>query len=182
MQQPTRILAGCLAIGAAVMGCITPTELFDADFLQAIGVQSAAARLPGDTPSVVIGVRNDTSFRIEAQLSWRDGQGDVHTFAQSVFPNEGATMGTPVLLSEFCPVTELTLGDVSDLSATGAVVRLGNGSLADPFVQVEPFGVLLKEGVHYECGDRVVFSIRETTATPSGFQIFAEVERSDAGG
>jgi hypothetical protein len=77
-----------------------------------------------------------------------------------------------------CPVEEITLGDVSDLTAIGAVVRIGSGGGSDPVIEVDPFGVLLREGANYDCGDRVTFRVVESDVSLSGFQIIAFIERS----
>lgn len=170
---------GCLLGGLALAGCLSPADVLNENFLQAVGLDLPAQRLPGEAPVIVLGISNETSFAIEAQLAWRDDEGEVQTFAPVVFPEEFG--GSSVfLISEFCPIQEITLGSISDLSSTGAVVRLGAGSANDPFIEVEPFGILLREGVHYNCGDRIVFSVRPSNATPSGFRIFAEIERSGA--
>jgi hypothetical protein len=174
----SRFLACRIFPALLLCGCVSPTEFLNEDFVQSLGLTSTAARLPGEAPSVVIGFRNETGRTIEFQLSWRDGDGDVQTRGTTLFAGANES-NLSALFAEFCPVTEVTLGDVSDLSATGAVVRLGGGSLTDPFVQVEAFGQLLVEGVHYDCGDRIVFFARLSGSTPSGYQIFAEIERDN---
>ena len=168
-----RVLMGAALLTVA-FGCTSAVSLFNPDFVQALGLSSRAASLPGEAPSIVLGVRNETSRTVEFLLTWRNGDGDV--FQSS--PVVGT--GQEVLLSEFCPITEITLGDVSNLSATGAVVRLGDGALDDAFIEVEPFGILLQSGIHYDCGDRIVFSVRTSAATLTGFRVFAEVQRSGA--
>ncbi|RMF76108.1 MAG: hypothetical protein D6744_12600 [Planctomycetota bacterium] len=168
---------GSLCVAAALLGavgCTNAFSLFNPDFVQALGLSSRAASLPGEAPSIVIGVRNDTSRTVEFLMTWRNDEGDVFQSSPVVGSEQ------EVLLSEFCPITEITLGDVSDLSATGAVVRLGAGGLDDAFVEVEPFGVLLQSGIHFDCGDRVVFSVRASTETLSGYRVFAEIQRSGA--
>ena len=77
-----------------------------------------------------------------------------------------------------CPVTEITLGDIADLSQTGALVRLGDGTPDDPFVEVEPFGILFKVGANYDCGDSVTFAVVPSAQTASGYQTIAFVQRA----
>ena len=74
----------------------------------------------------------------------------------------------------------MTLGDVSNLDAAGAIARLGGGGSADPFVEIEAFGVLLQQGINYDCGDSVTFTILPSSATLSGYQVFAFIRRSGA--
>jgi hypothetical protein len=74
----------------------------------------------------------------------------------------------------------MTLGDVGNLDATGAIVRLGGGTADDPYIEVEPFGVLLQEGINYDCGDVITFTILPSSATLSGYQSFAFIRRSGA--
>ena len=70
------------------------------------------------------------------------------------------------------------MGDISNLASTGAVVRLGSGSPNDPIVEVEAFGVLLRDGANYDCGDRVTFAIQQASANLSGYGIVAYIQRS----
>jgi hypothetical protein len=87
-----------------------------------------------------------------------------------------------------CPVTEITLGDVTNLSQSGAWVVLQDVQAAAldqagapvnvPFVDVEPFGVLLRETVNYECGDELQFLVQPSGATRSGFGTEVLIRRS----
>jgi hypothetical protein len=82
-----------------------------------------------------------------------------------------------------CPITELTVGDVSGLDQSGVRVYLvdsltGDGLVGTPFIEVDPFGTLLKEGVNYDCGDGVTFSVQPSSTTRSGYQIFAYIRRA----
>ena len=106
-------------------------------------------------------------------LSWRVERDTVETRIFTIGPD--GTLGEVL----FCPVDEVTLGDVGDLDALGAAVRLGGEGPNDPFVEVEPFGVLLKDGANYDCGDSITFTVQPSSATPSGYQIFALIQRAD---
>ncbi|GAF86848.1 unnamed protein product, partial [marine sediment metagenome] len=46
------------------------------------------------------------------------------------------------------------------------------------YIEVEPFGVLLQEGINYDCGDVITFTILPSSATLSGYQSFAFIRRS----
>ncbi|MBU0639999.1 MAG: hypothetical protein KKB50_14115 [Planctomycetes bacterium] len=169
--------AGLLAIALALGGCVgSPiTASFNPEFLSdVLGLGTSAASVPGDAPAVLVLIENHTGRWIDAQLSWRV-KSDVVDERLFTIPN-GSELGEVLI----CPVEEITLGDVGNLSAIGAAVRLGNQGPNDPFVEVEPFGVLLKDGVNYECGDRITFSVRTSSATASGYQVFAFIQRAEA--
>ena len=165
---------GCVVLGLSLFGCADVLNMFDPTFLEALGAQSRGASIPGDAPAVLVEVENRTGRNIEAQLSWRAGDSEVDfSIFGSMAPGEKQTQ---VLI---CPVDEITLGDVGDLDQTGAFVRLGDGGSNAPFLAVEPFGVLLKEGANYNCGDLVTFAIQPSSATRSGYQVFAFIRRAE---
>jgi hypothetical protein len=156
-----------------ICGCAGVGTLFNPEFLEQIGATSSAAALPGEAPAVLVEVENNTGHTIDYLLTYRDSTGVVQR------PNvlgAGLKQGTALV----CPVEEVTLGDVSNLDAVGAVVRLGNETPADPFIEVEPFGVLLRDGVNYDCGDVVNFTIQPSSASRSGYQVFAFIRRAGA--
>lgn len=167
-------LAAGLGYGAMSAGCGPVLGLFNTEFLTAIGATGRAATLPGEAPAVVVGVENGVSNVIEFRLTWRDSEGRTQERTQVLEP--GVRFAEAVI----CPMSEVTLGDVADLRATGAVVRLGNEGAADPVVEVEPFGFLLQEGENYDCGDRITFRVVASGATASGYRIFAFLQRSGA--
>jgi hypothetical protein len=171
-----RIAAGvtCLLTGAVLCGCADLNNLLDPSFLGALGFSSRAASLPGDAPAVVVAIDNRTARTIEVRITWRDDDNRVGERLRVLPPD------TNVAEAVICPVTELTLGDVSDLNQPGAFVRLGSGGSDDPFIEVEPFGVLLKEDANYSCGDEVTFTVQASSATLSGYQIFAFIRRAEA--
>jgi hypothetical protein len=158
-----------------VAGCTGPSELFNPEFLQTLGVRESAANLPGEAPAVVVEVENRTGRTIEYLVTWREGNGEIER-RTGVLP-AGSKDGFVV----FCPLEEVTLGDVSDLNATGVIVRLGAGGASDPFIEVEPFGVLLQNEINYNCGDGVTFAVLSSSATLSGYQVYAFIRRSGAG-
>lgn len=164
------VLAGLVLVG----GCADPTEILNPEFVDNLGRGSGnVASLPGDAPGLAVFVENQTTRWISAAVSYRDGDGNARSFTQVVGPGER----TGQML--VCQIQEITLGNVSDLDAVGAVVYLSDpatGSLADsPFVEVEPFGLLLRSGVNYECGDGVDFIVRPSSNTASGYQTYARL-------
>lgn len=165
------ILGCCLGL-AVIGGCAQAGSLFSPTFLQAFGVSQQAASLPGEAPALLVTVENKTSRHVEFLFSWRDSNDEVQS------RNGGVDAGQPNGTMLVCPIKEVTLGDIGNLGATGAIVLLGSGTAADAFIEVEPFARLLEEGVHYDCGDEVKFTIEPSTATLSGYQIFARVTHS----
>lgn len=158
---------------AGLSGCTgTVTSFFDPNFLGAIGAGPRAAVLPGDAPALVVTVENRTSKVITATVSYRGSNGQAQTYITQAQPGDKTSRAV------VCSVSELTVGNISDLSQTGVVVTLGNGDPGDPTIDVEPFGVLLREGSNYDCGDAVTFAVLNSGATRSGYQVYAFIQRS----
>ena len=164
------LLTGLLFAG----GCVDIQSAFNPAFLQAIGVGESAATVPGEAPAIVIEVENGTPRLIEFRVTWRDAEGEIQERTDAL------GVGQKYAEALICPIEEVTLGDVGNLDATGAIVRLGGGTFDDPYVEVEPFGVLLQEGINYDCGDVITFTILPSSATLSGYQSFAYIRRSGA--
>ncbi len=164
------LLAGLLYVG----GCMGLPNLLSPEFLQSMGLGESPAYLPGEAPAIVIEVDNGTERVIEVRITWRDANGEIQERTE--------TLGVGRKYSEalICPIEEMTFGDVGNLNAVGAIVRLGNGTSADPYIEVEAFGVLLQEGINYDCGDAVTFTVVPSSATLSGYQAFAFIQRSGA--
>lgn len=164
---------GLAALGGA--GCTSAaTALFNPDFLALAGVGSRVASLPGDAPALLIGIENRTAEFVEIRVTWRDGNGAITS------RNKVLGSGQKLVEAVICPVDELTAGDVGNLTSIGARVLFGNGTADDPFIEVEPFGVLLQDGANYDCGDAVTFAVVPSANTRSGYQLFAFIERSGA--
>ncbi len=172
-HQAAVALAAALA-AASTGGCPVVGSLLNPELTSALGLSSRASELPGEAPAVVFEVDNQTGRPIEFTLSWRDADEQIQQ-RRRILP-DGEKFAEAVV----CPVSEVTLGDVSNPEAVGAIVRLGDGTPNDPFIEVEPFGVLLQDGINYDCGDVVTFAVRPSGATDSGFQIFAFIRRSGA--
>lgn len=157
-----------------VPACADPLQVFDDEFLTALNLGTRVASIPGDAPAVLVEVENRTSRFVEVALSWRTGDGEALGHVTRLQPGVKIT---DVLI---CPVDEITLGDVGDLTQPGAFIRLGGGGANDPFIEVEAFAVLLKEGANYNCGDAVTFTVEGSAKTLSGYQIFAYIRRAEA--
>ncbi len=176
MQLRTRAglaLSGTLVLAWLAGGCIPPSELFNPDFTQALlGGGASVAAAPGEAPLMVMEVENATRHVIEYRLTWRDMDGMIQERTGVL------GVGDKYAEAVVCPVQEMTLGDVSNLSATSAIVRLGEGGATDPYIEVDAFGVLLQEGINYNCGDVVTFRVMQSEAALSGYQVFAFVRRA----
>ena len=177
MTFPSRVRAVvgfCGLLGFALLaGCSGGlSSLLNPEFLSDIGISSRSASLPGAAPALLVRIENRTPRVVDAQLSWRVQSDTVNTLVFTVDPD--GSVGEVLL----CPVEELTLGDVGDLTALGAAVRLGDEGPNDPFVEVEPFGVLLKDGANYDCGDSITFAVMPSQQTLSGYRINAFIQRS----
>lgn len=165
----------CAGAAFSAAGCAAGLSTFLApEFLNEVGVGTRVAALPGDAPAVLLEVENRTGRVAEVQLQWREGDSDVGVLPELLDPGER------VALALVCPIDEITLGDVSNLMLSGARIRLGDGGADDPFIDVEPFGVLLRDQANYNCGDIVTFAVIPSGATRSGYQIVAFIRRADA--
>lgn len=170
---------GALVLGALMSGCGNLTGIFNPDFLGSLTGGATVSTVPDDAPGIVVWIDNRTSRYARAVVSYRDIDNNVRNFNVILAP--GDQTGRMLV----CPVTEITLGDVADLKAPGAIIYLtddlaDNQDFADvPFVEVDPFGVLLREEVNYDCGDGLTFSVRETPGeTRSGYRTRAEIQRA----
>lgn len=160
-----------VALLLATGGCSFGLELFNGEFLSQLGLSDQAATLPGAAPSLLVQVENRTSKTIQAVVSYRLGTDEVKSFTLVLAP--GLKSGQALI----CPVSEITLGDVTNLQSVGARVLLGQNP-GSAFVEVEPYGVLLKVGANYDCGDGILFAVTPSSATRSGYQTFAYISRS----
>ncbi len=164
-----------------IAGCGYLPNLFNEEFLAAFGRGVDVANLPGDAPGLLVSVANVTNRWITVVISYRDGGDAVQNYTTTVGPGEK----TGQML--ICPVQELTMGDVSSLQAPGARVYLVDASVASaaelvnaPYIDVEPFGTLLKDVVNYDCGDEVVFTVETSNLTRSGYQTYAYIRRAES--
>ncbi len=169
-----RVCGWLAACAAAVLpvGCVDPLAFFNPAFLQAAGLGDSVANLPGEAPTIILEVENQAGRVIEYFVSWRDGDGNVSVRTGVL------AVGDKYSESVFCPIDEMTLGDVGDLTEIGALVRLGAGEADDPVIEVEPFGSLLQDSVNYNCGDSVTFTVLPSAATLSGYQTYAFIRRA----
>lgn len=162
---------GSACLLAAAPGCGLSGEFFNPQFLSSLGVGSKVAVAPGNAPAVLVEVENKTGHVIEANLSFRDANGDVQVRPIVVAIDDKYSE------TVICPMDEATLGTLNSSTSAGAVVRLGNGTAVDPLIEVDPFGATLVENINYSCGDSITFTVQPSSAASSGYQIIAYVRR-----
>lgn len=165
-------LSGMVLLGGALSGCASATAVFDQGFLNSLGLGFRSASLPGDAPALLVAVENRLGKPINVVVSYRDNESAVQNYFVNVQPSDKTAR------SLVCSISELTVGNVTNLDEPGASVTLGEGGANDPFIEVEPFGILLREGSNYECGDAVTFTVLASGDTLSGYRVYAFVERA----
>ncbi len=170
-------LVGLGLLLASVHGC-GQVSVLNPDLFSSLGLSSQSASLPGDAPGLLVRVTNSTGRTSQIVVSYRDEDSSVQSYTVTVGPGDS----TARML--VCPIEEITVGNVSDLEEVGAVVYLADGAVsaeqADlvPFVEVDSFGLLLREEVNYDCGDAIEFTLRVATSAQSGYQVVAVVDRA----
>ena len=136
--------------------------------------------LPEEAPGILVEVQNQTDLWIRVVVSYRGSSSTTENYTAFVAPRRKSGQ----MLS--CPISEITLGDVQNLEATGARVFLADNvtdsSTLDsfPYIEVDAFGVLLQDEVDYECGDGILFTVQASSLAASGYQTFAYVRPSAA--
>jgi hypothetical protein len=169
------VVAMVLSVGLSMGGCFSPASYLNPDFLSALGAGSQVASIPGDAPALLVSLENRTDRMVRAMLSYRLPDVGVETVTYTIAAGESTAQAL------ICPVEEITLGDVSDANVIGAEIVLDTGvgyeALA-PVIEVEPFGVVMKDGVNYDCGDAIQFTVQASGVTRSGYQIFAYIQRT----
>ncbi|MEW6251540.1 MAG: hypothetical protein AB1716_12905 [Planctomycetota bacterium] len=177
-----KTLPVAIAVGLmlALTGCgvLDISNLFNPDFLAA--QTNSVSALPAEAPGLLVWVENRTDRWVQMVVSYRDAAAAVQNYTTALAPVEKSGQ----MLT--CPVEELTMGDLSNLQQPGVQVFLtvpaaGGLNIENaPYIDVDPFGVLLREGVNYDCGDAVTFTVQPSSASSSGYQIIAYIRRAGA--
>jgi hypothetical protein len=166
------------ALAAALCGCslLNLDTFLNPELLTSLGLGEKVATLPGDAPGLLVATANRTSRPCHVFVSYRDPNDNVQTYTANL------AAGDETAQMLVCPVQEITLGDVSNLQTAAARVYLVAGTVTDattlasaPYIEVDAFGVLLREEVNYNCGDGLTFTIEESALTRSGYQAFAYI-------
>lgn len=148
-------------------------NLLNPNFLAEVTDTTSPASLPGQARSILVTFESRLNNPTQFTISYRTLNNEIPApFSGSITPN--SQLATAIA----CPILEITCGDITDLSAGGVFVGLAGQTDNDPFIAVEPFGILLREGVNYECGDGVTFVVLESQATASGYRVLAFVEEA----
>jgi len=176
------LAAGAATLVAALLGgCTNVSNIFNPDFLTAISAGETVSSLPGEAPGLLVQLENKTTGYVRMVVSYRDIQDNVRNYTSTLGP--GDSTGQMLV----CPIEEITLGSVTDLNTAGAIVYLGDLSTAGdnatlgeiPYIEVDPFGVLLVNGLNYSCGDGIDFLVLETPGqTRSGYRIRAVIDHA----
>lgn len=169
------VVLGLLGAAGLCGGCPGVQSMFDERFIAALGGGTRVASIPGTAPALLVAVENRTDRHIQAIVAYRDGEGTTDSYTTDVEPFARTAQAL------VCPIEQITLGSLSDPDAIGAVVYLGGGTLDDPFIEVEPFGVVLEEGVNFDCGDSLTFVVQPSGETLSGYQTFVFIRRAEGG-
>jgi len=182
-SRRSAMVAGLVLLGA-LAGCgplANWANVFNPDLMSALGMGTEVATLPGDAPGLLVTVENRTTRWILIVVEYRDANDEVSGFRTNVAP---ADKTSQMLV---CPIKEITMGSVASLEQVGARVYLvdpasvgGDTTALDnaPFVEVDPFGVLLQDGINYDCGDGITFTVQESSQSRSGYQAFAYIRRA----
>lgn len=174
------LLAGCGSLPAQLSSLLQPlTGMLNPDLFSTLGLESQAATLPGvETPGLLVSVENRTGRWAAMTVSYRTSGDQTETFSTSLAPHDKSAQ---MLI---CPITEITVGDVSNLKQSGARVFLidtvtdPNDLATAPYIDVDAFGQPLREGVNYDCGDGVTFTVQASSGAQSGYQVFAYIRRA----
>ncbi len=174
------LVASAFVLSLFSVSCISPADFLNPDLATVLGGSSQVASLPEEAPGLLVWTENRTNRIGEIVISYRDAQNNVEAYTTLLAP--GDKTGQMLV----CAIEEITVGSVSDLTASGARVALqpefnqavtpeSVTTLFDvvPYIEVEPFGVLLREEINYNCGDSIVFTIETSNLTPSGYRIWA---------
>lgn len=162
-----------------IMSCVSAVDFLSPEFLSLIEGSQRVANLPTEAPGLLVSVENRTDRLARIDISYRQGDTGMDNYV--TYMNPGDKSGQMLI----CPITEITIGNLADLNASGAAVALIMGAslssgLANiPFLEVQPFGTILREGVNYDCGDEILFVIQPSGSTVSGYQTVAFIRRAN---
>lgn len=169
-----KITVAGLGVGLLLGGC-SPMDLVNPDLVTSM-TGGAAVTLPGNAPALLVAVENRIDRLVYATVNYRDANDALQSYTAVVEPGQRTAKAL------MCPVPEITLGDLSNPSIGGVRVVLGNGTEADPYIEVEPFGIPLQVEQNYDCGDGITFTVQFSGETKSGYQTFAYIQRAGDGG
>lgn len=167
MHKLTKTTLAMLVTALLLGGC-SPADFLNEQFLASI-VGGSAVTLPGNAPTLLVAVENHTNRPAAIQVAYRDSNNALRQYTAGVEPGQRTAKAL------MCPVSEITVGDLSDPSATGAWIQMAGGGV---FIEVEPFGVPLKVEQNYDCGDGITFVVQPSGATKSGYQLFAYIQHA----
>jgi hypothetical protein len=163
-------LAVAVAVLAVLGGC-SPLDFLNQEFVASM-VGGTAVSLPGNAPALLVGLENRTDRLANMTVMYHSAEGTNEIYTSTVQAGQSTAQAL------MCPVSQITLGDLSNPDVVGVTILLGNGTTSDPYIEVEPFGIPLKEGENYNCGDGITFTVQMSGATKSGYQTVAYIRRA----
>jgi len=155
LETAAAILGAAIAVG----GCNLVSQSLNPQFMEVLGTPFAPIA-PGTAPFVLIRNINMTDQRVLFNFEWIP----AGTLASANFGfNVSAGLDGGVLVT--CPVSQMTLGDLDNPTATGALVIFDDNTRQE----IPPLGRILREGIDYFCGDVVIFAAVRDTSTVGGY-------------
>ena len=158
-------IAAQMVLLVGIAGCLNP------DFVTQASGGSPNPIAPGDQRFVLVRVVNATQeLTIDAVIG----------FNTPINPTGEITLdGLDAINDELgvvleCPVTQISLGSITGLGAS-LLIRTTEGTIL--FVPATAFPFRLTEGIDYNCGDTLIFSIVDNPA--SQFRVSVQPGRVD---
>lgn len=175
----TLILGAYLCWTALDLGCA-------ASFLSGFGASNNVPTAPGHNPYIVLRFVNTITGAAQSatatqpgsavfDATWRYAGGGKDYFGYRALPGSTQVMSPGEDLGTIlpCDISVLTVGDVDDLTATGAWVSW-SGSVV--LQDLPPMGRLLQNGTDFRCGDVVTFMLEPNNDIAQRFNITWRVD------
>lgn len=144
---------------ACSCGCLNPT------FVSQLSGGSTVPLAPGDTPFVHVLVINATEeLIVDVQFGFTpEFQGFNSALVGGILPGQQSGF----LLA--CPVSQIGLGDPTDLGAPAVTLTTAE----DVEINVPPaaFPLVVRNGTDFSCGDTVVFTIVDDRSNGYGISV-----------
>lgn len=150
-----------LAVLATVLGCTNiVSSSLNPQFLEVLGTPYAPVA-PGTAPFVVARVLNMTDHRVLFFVSFEPTSQEPGTFTFNV----DADTDSGLVFS--CPTHRLTLGDITNRDATGALIIFDDNTRQE----IPALRKILRNGIDYFCGDLIVFAAIKDSSTVGGYSL-----------
>ncbi len=151
-----------LAVLGTVLGCNNMgTDSLNPQFMEVLGTPYAPVA-PGTAPFVVIRVLNMTDHQVIFYISIEPANGEP---IQPITANVNSGFDGGMALS--CPIPRITLGDVTNRDATGALIVFDENTRQE----IPALSKILRDGIDYFCGDLIVFAAIKDNSTVGGYSL-----------